>query len=101
MSMQHVLPTGDAGEKMSALCLVLLIYFCLTVKGLSRSKTCPKNLNRHRIEAYYTHKHSSTFIFKITFSVSIVCRQLLVGYNNMYRTESHIVHSSNTKGHCG
>ena len=38
MSIQHVLPTLDAGEKMSAQCLVLIIYFCLSFKALVEVK---------------------------------------------------------------
>ena len=34
MPIQHFLPTGDAGGKMSALCRVLIIYFCLSVRAL-------------------------------------------------------------------
>ena len=37
MSMQDFMPTGDAGGKMSALCL-LFIYFCLNIRALVEVK---------------------------------------------------------------
>ena len=38
MSIQYFLPTRDAGGKMSALCLVLLIKFCLSIRALVELK---------------------------------------------------------------
>ena len=38
MSIQHVWPTGDAGGKMSALWLVLIISFCLSIRALVEGK---------------------------------------------------------------
>ena len=68
---------------------------------MSRSKACPKNLNMHRIVVCFIHKHSTTFIFNITLSVSIVSRQLLDGYNNIHRMEHHGDNSINTEYHYG
>ena len=34
MSIQRILPTEDVGRKVSALCLVLIIYFSLNVRAL-------------------------------------------------------------------
>ena len=68
---------------MSALSLIL-IYFCLSVRALVRSKACPKKLNKHRIVVSCINKRSTKFLFNITLSVSIVSRQLLVGYHNIY-----------------
>ena len=38
MSIQHFLPTRDAGGKTSALCLVLLIKCCLSIRALVELK---------------------------------------------------------------
>ena len=86
---------------MSTLCLVLIIYISLNV---SRSKACPKNLNKHRsIAVYCICKHSSKFSFNITLSVtcSIICTQLFFVYNNIYQIEHHVIISTNAEGHYG
>ena len=38
MSIENVLPSGFAGGKMNELCLVLIIYFCLSIKALVKVK---------------------------------------------------------------
>ena len=101
MPCQHLLPTGHTGGNMSALCLVLIIYFCLSFRAFIEVNPCPKNLNKHNIVIYCICKHSSTFIVNLTLSFSIVCRQLLVGCYNIYRMESHVANFTNAEGHYG
>ena len=38
MSIQNVWPAKDAGEKITVLCLVLIIYFCLSFRALVEVK---------------------------------------------------------------
>ena len=52
MSIQHVLSIGDAGGKMSALCLVLIIYGCLSIRALVEVKHALRIINKHRVVVY-------------------------------------------------
>ena len=69
--------------------------------ALVEVQVCTYNLNKHRIVVYRISKHSTTFIFNITLSVSIVSRQLLVGSNTIYQMENHLVNFTNAEDNYG
>ena len=50
MSIQYFLPFEDAGGNMSALCLVLIIYFSLSIRTVLEVKHAV--LTKHRIAVY-------------------------------------------------
>ena len=56
-----------------------------------------ENLNTHRIVIYCICKHSPTFMFNITLSVRIICRQLRVGYTNIHWMETYLVYFTTTE----
>ena len=49
ISIQHFLLTRDVCGKKRALCQVLIIYFCLSIRVLVEVKACSKNINKHKI----------------------------------------------------
>ena len=84
---------------MSALCRVLIIYIFLSIRALVEVKHTIRII-KHRIVVYSFLKHLTTFIFNLSLSVRIVCRQLLVS-NNIYSIEYHVVNSTNAEVHYG
>ena len=70
--------------------------------GLSvRALVEVKYLNINIIVVYCICKYSTTYMFNVSLSVSIVCMQLLVGCNNIYWMESHFVNFTNVEDHYG